>query len=280
MVEGYGVDAWPLAPGRFFRHPDCVKPAIACVFVAAAAIVFSSVAHATHERPGSGTPTSVALVPAFGGCTTPNTTHTPPLSSFGGSCTPPTPRSSVLTLGSAGAGFGRAKYQVFCSDGAPAPCANPGEQEDVSIRLNLADVRCSSPLGITLCADDNDYLGQVMLSVPVRITDHANGDPAADCTDPQGDPPCVTATVKDLPLQTVTGCTATASPNVGSACGLLTTANAINPGMVVEGQLAVYEAGSILVFDPGIDGTLGSGCPPACGTGDERPFLAQGWFTP
>ena len=262
------------------RHPDGVKTAIACVLAAAAAIVFSSVAHATHERPGSGTPTAVALVPAFSGCATPNTLHTPPLSSSGGSCTPPTPRSSVLTLGSAGAGFGRAKYQVFCSDGAAVPCANPGEQEDVSIKLNVADVRCSSPLGPGLCAGDNDYVGQVMLSVPVRITDHANGDPASNCTDPQGDPPCVTATVKDLALHAVTGCIAHPGPNVGSACNLLTSANAINPGMVAEGQVAVYEAGSILVLDPGIDGTLGSGCPPACGTGDERPFLAQGWFTP
>jgi hypothetical protein len=282
MVQGYGVDDCPtsLVKSRILRHAGVVvKLVIPCVLFAAA-LTFSAVALATHERPGSATPTSVALVPAFTACTAPNTMHTPPISGFGASCTPPSPRSTVLTMGTLGAGAGRVKFSVFCTDSAPVPCANPGEQEDVLVRLTLRDVRCAAPLGPGLCDIDNDYLGQVMLGVPVRITDHANGDPAASCPVPKGDPPCVTATVQDIPLLAVSGCVAKPSPTLGAACNLQTTMNALTPGMVVEGQITVYEAGSILVLDPGTDGDLGAGCPPTCGTGDERPFMAQGWFTP
>jgi hypothetical protein len=266
--------------GAFFATLKSVKAAFTSGLVSAAALTFAAVALATHQRPGSATPTSVALVPAFGQCATPNTTHTPPLSSFGASCDPPVPRSSLLGLGSLGAGSGRAKFTVFCNDGTVPECVNPGDQEDVQLTLSLRDVRCHSDLGPTLCATDGDYLGQVILGLPVRVTDHANGDPATDCADPAGNPPCVTATVQDFPLLVVTQCTPKPSPTLGSVCGLQTTLDSIAPAAVVEGQRAVYEAGSILVLDLGLDGALGPTCPPSCGTGDERPFLAQGWFVP
>jgi hypothetical protein len=250
------------------------------VVACAIALLSTAPAFGSHERPGSASPTSVALVPTFTQCAAPNTAHTPPISDFGGACTPTTPRSSLLTISNFGPGSGRVKYTVFCTNGAAPPCSAAGDQEDVAVMLALNDVRCRVALGPAFCETDGDYLREVAVSVPVRVTDHASGNPPADCANPAGSPPCIAATVEDFPLVMVTGCLPNASVDLGSTCNLNTTLDAFNPGMVVERQRAVYEAGSIVVLDLGPDGGLGVSCPPLCGTGDERPFMAQGWFAP
>ena len=67
-------------------------------------------------------------------------------------------------------------------------------------------------------------------------------------------------------------CQATASTTVGSTCSLTTTADAIAPGMVLEGKRSVWELGTVRVQDGGSDGVAS--------TGPNTTFLRQGVFVP
>jgi hypothetical protein len=59
---------------------------------------------------------------------------------------------------------------------------------------------------------------------------------------------------------------------VGSTCNLSTAADAVFPGVVVEGKRAVWELGKVEVRDGGADGDAD--------TVPNTPFLEQGLFTP
>jgi hypothetical protein len=52
------------------------------------------------------------------------------------------------------------------------------------------------------------------------------------------------------------------------------------PGAVKERQAGSVSIFGLKVKDLGPDGALGPGCPPVCGTGDERTFSDQGIFLP
>jgi hypothetical protein len=59
---------------------------------------------------------------------------------------------------------------------------------------------------------------------------------------------------------------------VGSTCNLSTTADAVLPGVVVEGKRAVWGLGKVEVRDGGADGDAD--------TAPNTPFLEQGLFVP
>ena len=100
-----------------------------------------------------------------------------------------------------------------------------------------------------------DYTGQLEGRFSLRLTDRFN---AASGGDPQNDP----ATVQDAALKFPLSCAATAAAS-GGACQVNTTANALAPGVVRDGDRAVWELGPVGLYDA--DGAL---------------FATQGVFVP
>ena len=195
-----------------------------------------------YPRPKGASPASVALVPAYNQCTSPNRTHGTPLSS--GSCAPPVQSSNFLTLGTpdanGAAANGIASVRLITSSG------------DVRINLSATDVRKKSDL--------TDYSGQLKLSTTLRITDRNNG-------------PTETGTTQDGPLSYTVPCTATPTDStVGSSCSVNTTANAVSPGTVGANYRTIWQLGKIDVYDGGADGVAG--------TDPNTLFLTQGVFVP
>jgi hypothetical protein len=204
-----------------------------------------------YPRPLGATPVRVSLTPAYRQCTGPNRQHGAPLAS--GSCGPPQPASSRLTVGSEPNGLpagarGSVRYGVLAGD--PGTTAN---EADVSVRTTLTDVRRQGTLA--------DYTGELAVEQPMQITDRFNGPSQAE-----------PATVQPGVMRFAVPCVATASP-VGGTCSLQSSFNAIVPGSVVEGKRAVWELQGVAVFDGGADGQ-------AATTGDNTLFQRQGVFVP
>ncbi len=258
-------------------------------------MVFASAgpATATHPRPGSGTPFQVPLVPAFTKCTNPNSNHVAPLASP--SCEPPQVDGVMTKMGSVGAGRGILRLDVLCTNGEIPPClpVDGNDEEDVTFRVTLSDVRCAA-VGTPGCAAVNaDYTGPFLTLTAARMTDHASGNPnpPAPCPQPQGMPPCVTATVSDLAFAIPGQCADNGGPN-GGVCNLVTSLDTFIAGTVKELQRTVMALRGASfdqtivgyqVSDAGPDGTLTHSpglCPPVCGTGDEQPLARQGIFLP
>jgi hypothetical protein len=209
-----------------------------------------------YPRPGGASPLRVPLVPAFAECTASNSRHIAPLDLP--SCSSPSLQSPLLKTSTVGRGVATARFNVM-----PGNAGTPADEADLAIMVSATDVQDAATGG--------DYTGKVILSVPIRITDRAN---SSFATTP--------ATVQDSELDVPVDCTATANPVVGSSCGLVTTADTLVPDMVKEGKRTVISTFEVRVLDAGPDAAVdpGSGCPPACGTGDEQPFLVQGLFAP
>ncbi len=80
-------------------------------------------------------------------------------------------------------------------------------------------------------------------------------------------------------------CLSTPDPAVGSTCEVQSTFDTLVPGSVIEGKRSVMRIAAAKIKDAGADGNIlppagGFGCPPSCGSGDERTFLEQGVFAP
>jgi len=119
----------------------------------------ASSAMASHEKPVSGSPIRVPLVPAFDACTSANSTHGVPLNFP--SCNPPVPTSGTVKSGNGAVGQG---WVVVCPTGGGATECNeaaPGfttaMQPDVRLYGAGRDVQCrvtGSPSG---CSAGSDY---------------------------------------------------------------------------------------------------------------------------
>jgi hypothetical protein len=202
----------------------------------------------------------VPLVPAYDECTTANTTHGLPLDHP--ACAPPAQSSSVLTAGTPDA------------NGAPATATgsvlfrvqvNPDPTpSDIVMATSVADVRCKT--GVTTCgsanaADGPDYVGELRVLYDLRITDRFN------------DPTATTAgTVSDTTFPLTVPCSATAGTGTGGSCTINTTANSLVPGSARSGDRAVWEIGTVRVFDGGPDGIAA--------TAPNTLFQKQGIFVP
>jgi hypothetical protein len=211
-------------------------------------------------RPRGATPFRAALVPSFRQCTSANRAHGPPLAF--GSCAPPQQTSSVLTIGSpdansAAANFvGSVRFIIV-----PGNSATEADEADVRLVVSLADIRNNPAL--------TDYVGKVLVSADVQITDMSN---SAEAPEP--------GTVQSFKYEFPADCVATASTTVGSNCNLTTTADSIVPGTATEGRRAIWQFGDVVVKDAGPNGTGYGACPPTCGDGDESIFLHQGVLAP
>jgi dienelactone hydrolase len=209
-----------------------------------------------YARPRSAKPLTIALVPAFQSCTSANAAHGPPLATS--SCSPATPSSGSLTVGSPEANglAARSSGHVRLKDAGETPI-NPanGDQADVQINAGLTDVRRRSDL--------SDYTGELRAVLGLRITDRNNGD--GTLSNEGG-------TVTDVPLSFNIPCAATPGPE-GGACNLATTGDAVLAGVVKEGQRAIWELSAIEVYDGGPDGDGDT-------QGDNTLFAVQGLFAP
>ncbi len=249
-------------------------------------LAFQGSAQATHPRPGGASPDRLALVPVFHQCISANSAHAAPLAPYS-SCSPPATVSPVLTIGTTGASNGSVRLDVGCSDGATPPClAQAGDQLDVRVHMTVTDIRCKIGGTIPTCpAAGDDYSGKVLVQLPIRLTDHANGSPAAACATGSGNAPCVTATVQDFNFVIPSGdCATTPASANGSACSVATSLDSAVPGAVKELQRMSYQLGAVSVLDLGFDDMITSGgsnpCPWKCLTGDENAVLTQGFFSP
>jgi plastocyanin len=206
-----------------------------------------------YPRPKGATPTRVALVPAYAECTSPNRVHGPSLAS--GSCAPPTQTSSYLTVGTVDANLkpsnltGSVKFRVI-----PGNAGTPADEADVDFLIGISDIRNQGSL--------TDYTGEIVVNVPLRITDRLNGPSEAE-----------TGTVDDFTMTVPIGCAATVDTNIGSNCNLVTTADALTPGTIREVKRTIWQLGRIDVYDGGPDGL-------AATTGGNTLFLRQGLFVP
>ena len=169
---------------------------------------------------------------------------------------------------------------------AQAPPCTPNDAddtEDILVRAEATDVRCAVG-GIPNCTDPgSDYTGQLILRSIIRITDHLNGDPPEICANGSGNPPCVTATVVDLPFAVPMSCADNGGPG-GGECNLTTTIDTLVPNTVVEFQRGVVAVQNLQAHDSGPDGSVTPPdpyvCPPICGSGDETKYLEQGDMYP
>jgi hypothetical protein len=211
-------------------------------------------------RPKGATPTYTSLVPAYQPCTVPNRSHGAPLSFS--SCAPPQMSSSVLTVGTPDAnGFGSNFTGSVNYTVVPTNLLNEIEEADIKLDVSMTDIR-NKPSG-------TDYVGRVLVSADLRITDQNN---AAETPE--------TGTVQTFKYEFPVDCTATGATNIGSTCVVHTTADAVIPSSVIENKRTVWDLGQVTVKDAGPNGTGYASCPPTCGDGDETTFLRQGVFVP
>jgi hypothetical protein len=203
-----------------------------------------------YARPAGATPLRVPLVPSYGPCGAPNRTHGPPLAAS--SCSPPLQTSDQLTVGTPDANTKPARSIGWAK--LRATPGNPSTPADVLLEVSLTDVRRSSNLA--------DYTGELEANLGIRLTDTHNG-PALD----------LAGTTEDLVFRFVVPCAATSgSHDSGGACAVATTADALVPGVVLEGRRAIWQLDRVQVMDGGADGEAG--------TQPNTPFAAQGLFVP
>jgi hypothetical protein len=207
-------------------------------------------------RPKNALKSRFPLVPAFNQCTSPNRTHGPPL--VNPSCNPPVQSSPRLTIGSPDVNGKSANFSGFVRYSAVAGNAGtPADEADIVIQVQVTDVYRTGAL--------TDYTGELSARAITRLTDRQNNTP-----NPGGPGAATTA---DHGLFATVPCVATSDPNTGATCNLLTTADALLPGRVVEGKRSVLALLSVRLDDGGADEDADT-------LGDNLPFLTQGVFIP
>ena len=87
-----------------------------------------------------------------------------------------------------------------------------------------------------------------------------------------GSSPVDAATMSDFTASFPASCVATADTTVGATCTTATTADALVPGLVVEGARAIWQLGKIEVSDGGADDLAA--------TTPNTTFMRQGLFIP
>jgi hypothetical protein len=238
-------------------------------------LVMTPMANAGHPRPKGASPLRASLVPAYNACATPNRTHGTPLAFP--SCNPPVQSSTSLTAGSPDANGAAANSVGFVRIAVQPGTPGPPEDSDVSLQLNITDVRCKA--GVAACGAANaaggaDYTGEIEGDANIRITDHCNDTSALTGCGAH------TATVVDIPFPVNAPCTATGSTAIGSTCGVTTTWNTVvgGPGppwadpAVRDLKRANIEISQLQISDGGSDGVVD--------TAPNALFAVQGIFIP
>jgi hypothetical protein len=214
--------------------------------------VYASLDTGAYPRPRGATPFSVPLVIAYQDCTSANTTHGAPLANP--SCRPPVPTSSWLTVGTPDSnGLPVKSTGVVVLNTIVGDSSTPADEADLRLQLSVLDVRRKSDLA--------DYAGELQVKTSIRVTDKLNG---ASPVDP--------GTVQDIPYSFTGTCATTGDTTVGSTCTVDTTADALVPGTIVESRRAIWQLGTVEVYDGGSDGDVD--------TAPNTLFERQGIFVP
>ncbi len=202
-------------------------------------------------RPRGATPFQVSLVPAFRACIDPNMQHGAPLAIE--SCSPPVQSSDFLTVGTPDTnGLGARSVGFFRASAIVGETSTTFDDADLAYSFRMTDV------WLREAADD--YVGQLRLTSPLRISDKNND---------AGDGATMTSNAISLTIP----CAQTADPARGSECSLTTTADTLAPGTIVEDARAVWELGDVRVFDGGTDGVANP-------DGNDTLFAVPGVFAP
>jgi hypothetical protein len=208
---------------------------------------------------GSASTLGISLVPDFrqtisgtqcqarGGAAS---THGSPLSLT--SCNPPgyTP-GTVADLGASA--VADAALTTVPGDLATVP-----DEADVSMVLTASDVRARSSGGDYV---PNPSGPDVTLVMKLRISDRLNGPSLTE-----------TATVVDFNFGVPVNCSPTASGSVGSDCDVMTSADAVVGGSIIEGKDSVFQVFRVRINDAGTNGGTGDA--------DDRTFATQGIYIP
>ena len=209
-----------------------------------------------YPRPRGASPLRVSLVPAYDECIIANRDHAPPLDHP--SCNPPAQSSTQLTVGTPDANGSPANSIASARFATKAGATGTTEDEaDVRISVRATDVR--QRLDLT------DYEGELQASVGLRLTDRNNS--VLPPLFPDNEP----GTVIDTTFAVAVPCAATAGAE-GGTCSVETTADAVSPGFVVEGDRAIWQLDQVQLFDGGPDGVAE--------TTPNTLFAVQGVFVP
>ena len=214
-----------------------------------------------YPRPKGATPLLASLVPAYEPCTAPNREHGPTL--VFGSCAPPTQTSQYLTVGTADSNGHATKFigsvRLDTVLGIPS---TPADEADVGLKVDIADVLCAVDLPGACTGVLSDYAGELQGSFTARITDRSAGYSAKQ-----------PGTIQDLfQFPFTIPCAATPDPDTGGACVLVTSFDALVPGLIKESKRTIWQVGQIEVRDGGPDSVANSD--------DNTVFAKQGIFVP
>jgi Tol biopolymer transport system component len=229
-----------------------------------------------YARPKFASPIGVSLVTAFQQCQgpegdppprTPNRTHGPPLEYP--SCNPPVRENGQLTVGTPDWNGYAANSVGSVRIAAPIAVPGPPDDADVKVDVSITDVHCSSASNPACPASGTgaapDYVGELLATARVRITDRDNQTPYPG--------PPWPGTGVDIVVSAKIPCAATPEGLIGSTCTTATTLDAVVPGMVKEAQRSVWAFDRVEVHGGGEDGNVDT---PA----DNTRFLTQGVFVP
>jgi hypothetical protein len=202
------------------------------------------------------------LVPAYEPCTAPNREHGPTLAF--GSCAPPTQSSQYLTVGTADSNGHATRFigsvRLDTVLGNPSTAA---DEADVGLKVDIADVLCAVDLPSSACSGVlSDYAGELQGSFTARITDRFAGF--------SENQPGTLGDLFQFPF--TIPCAATPDPGTGGACALVTSFDALVPGLIKERKRTIWQIGQIEVRDGGEDG--------AASSDDNTVFAKQGVFVP
>ena len=211
-----------------------------------------------YARPRGATPTRISLVPAYKACgafASANSVHSGSITT--GSCVPPIPESSYLTVGTPD--FNGAAANSVGSVLFKVRVTTP---EDILITVSDTDVRCIGGGGGCPNGALSDYSGDLRFDTTFRITDKGNG----------GAGP---GTVLDLPLRFSVPCALTASTTVGSTCSINTTVDTLlGSSAITDNGRSIWQLTDLVkVYDGGPDGVAGT-------TAGNTLFQAGGLFAP
>jgi len=250
-------------------------------------------------RPKAATPFQTPLVVAYDQCVGGAMTHNP--ANLAGSSCPEVKSSTIITHGDPTLNSQVVNFQgnvKLVVSGCPGACdvlfpsataAGTGLVTAATSGQNyMQDVRCGpgngacaagTAAGWTGAGTGDDYVGILLASSSIRITDNNNG--------PAGGPYVTSGTVNQITFSVPTKCTSTAATGVGSFCtplafdasvggpaGGVTGANSIC-GCVASGKRSNIENGQIEVFDGGPNGN-----PFNTTDGPNTTMARQGVFIP
>jgi hypothetical protein len=174
--------------------------------------------------------------------------HGPPLSY--GSCWFPRQQYPFVTVGTPDANNAPAQSVGHIEFTVVPGVPGPPDDSHVYIDASVSDVRCGAavdpppPGAAATCQQGNDpgfpdYDGQLEGRVPIRITDTLNS------PDPSGTGP---GTMTDYTFSFPVPCFTTADTSIGSTCATATEADAVVPGIVPEGNRAIWQMDRVNLY--------------------------------